>query len=157
MEIFSSFSHNQCVFGNQSIYQKPRVGIGGGGHRMMTHVFHPSCYGNIKSAQGDFRGGGSNRSHSPGTHTIHRGSSALFRESSQDGRGPPQGEPLIFFLGGGTPHVLFHHIGTDLGVATQELTDDLHHHVICAGVPKKSLFSSSAERCANTIHQDYFS
>ena len=103
VKIFSSFSHNQCIFGNQPIHQKPRVGISGGGHWMMTHMFHPACDGDIESAQGNFRGGGCNRSHSSGAHAIHRGASALFRESCQDGRGPPKGEPLIFFLGGGTP------------------------------------------------------
>ena len=117
----------------------------------MPHMLHPTCYSYIKSTQSYFRGGSSDSCHAAGAHAIYGGTGAFFRKPGKYGRGSAESKALITFLGCGPPYILLYHVGLNLRISAEKLANDLHHHVIGAGMPKKSFFSSPAVSCANAI------
>jgi len=155
VEILGRPAHRQCILRSDPFRQKAGVGIGRGPDGMVAHVLHAPGDGNLAGTQGNLGRRCGHRRQASGTHSINGKAAAAFRQSRQQRGGAPECQPLVTLLGGGTPDIFFHHLRLHLGIAAQQFTDDLHHHVVRPRQPEETLLPGPPERRSHSIYHDH--
>ena len=105
-------------------------------------------------AEADARRGGGHGGHRAGAHAVDGEAGHGFGQPGEDRGGAADRQALVADLGGRRDGDLVDAGGIELGVAAQQLPDDLDDEVVGAGLGVHALRARLAERGADAVDED---
>jgi len=120
-------------------------------HRVVAHVLDPAGEDDLGRAHRDLTRAGGDGGERPGAHAVDREARHALRQAGEQSHVAAERQALVADLSGRRHHDVVDPLGRQLGVAPEQLADDLDAHVVGARAPEHPFWPGPSECSSDAV------